>query len=178
MQVLIAILGVLVMAFKTCLVRLSVKKNHSVQSEKLSLDTPHTGHTQSSGISSKAVPGGNTPVRIPCFGIIDVAASIAYIFIHDDLLLDQSKTMPNKPEVVFGLYDFWLIFYPNEFMGKDDAKCMLLRICKKVFTQLSQQLRNGAFYGGLSCSFAFQRRSFGFKENCSPKIRAASQKML
>lgn len=45
--------------------------------------------------------------------------------------------MPNKPEVVFGLYNFWLVFYPSEFMGKDDAKCMLLRICKKVFTKLS-----------------------------------------
>lgn len=32
MQVLIAILGVLVMAFKTRLVRLSVKKNHSAKS--------------------------------------------------------------------------------------------------------------------------------------------------
>ena len=44
---------------------------------KSRLRAPHTGQNQVSGMSSKAVPGGNAPVRVALLGVVDVAAGLA-----------------------------------------------------------------------------------------------------
>lgn len=51
--------------------------------------------------------------------------------------LIRVKNAANKPEVVFGLYNFWLIFYPSDSVRILDGGGVLLRICKKAFTLFS-----------------------------------------
>ncbi len=49
---------------------------------ELVLPTPQSGHTQSSGISSKAVPGGDAAFGITYFGVVDPVTYRATILFH------------------------------------------------------------------------------------------------
>lgn len=67
-------------------------RRYSVYSEKSSLPTPHTGQTQSSGMSSKAVPAAMPPSGSPHSWVVDVAAYVADVLVHEFL---YSRTGPH-----------------------------------------------------------------------------------